>query len=325
MNSEINRFDWIDGARGVGIALVVFCHIFFVYTRVYIYSFLIPLFFFLSGICYRKEKFKITNDFAIHRAKRLLYPYFIWSFILFIFWAIADSGNYSIIKGFVGILYGVCDHNFLDWGMMMWFIPTLFLTEIIYDFVSRRFKKVSLAIMIISLMGFTYSSLINIELPWGLNISMVMLFFYHSGVILRDRIMIINKSLILILLPILLSIYYITSTLNGNIFSERGEFQNPLLYIFSGLSGTLFIILILKLVKIKPLTVIGKNSLPIMVLHLRMFTIFKIIEAYILKIDHNENLQTAILYTFLAVSIITPMSIIINRRFPYFFYPAKSI
>lgn len=320
---KTDRLEWLDATRGVGIILVAFCHIYFEYTRIYIYSFLIPLFFIISGMLYKKEKHNSTLKFASHRAKSQLYPYVLWSFILFSFWAIADAGQLPICNGFLGIFYGICDHKYLDWGMMMWFIPTLYVAEIIYDFVSRNIKLQHISILALTILGYLYSASIETKLPWGVNISLVMLLFFHIGQLSFKYINKCNKTKALIAFPILLIIYYTTSQLNGYIFSESGIFQNPLLYIVSGTSGTFMIISAFKIVRVKVLETVGSATLIIMILHLRTFTFFKVVEKYVLKIEHKDNLVSAVIFTILAIAILTPVAKIINTKYRFLTYPIK--
>ncbi len=87
------REGWIDAARGIAIVLVVLGHVihiverelalalpgFDVLDRV-LYSFHVPVFFFLSGMfLFRSSGERGSGDLLWSRAKRLLYPYLIWS------------------------------------------------------------------------------------------------------------------------------------------------------------------------------------------------------------------------------------------------------
>lgn len=82
------------------------------------------------------------------------------------------------------------------------------------------------------------------------------------------------------------------------------------------MSGTLFVILSCQTTQIKILETIGSNSLFIMILHLRIFTSFKIYEKYILEQVHIESLKNSIIYTIFAVAIATCISILIKKYLP---------
>ncbi len=320
-----NRIFWIDQTRAIGIILVAFCHIYFQHTRTYIYSFLIPLFFIISGICYQQKKEETFHKFLIRKIKGLLYPYFLWNLILFLFWAIFDSDNHSIIKGFIGIFYGICDHEYLDWGMMMWFIPCLFCAEIIYKFIDYKAKHKTLIILIITLIAAIYNTYIRIKLPWSINISLFMIFFFHIGVISFKHINRFATKQIVLIIPILIAIYITSSKINGEIYSELGIFKNPILYIISSLSGTYMFIFLFKTIRINILKLVGANTLIIMILHLRTYTIIKAFELYILKHNYSENILSALIYVTVAIAILTPISLLIRKKIQFLIHPTLKI
>ena len=60
---EESRIRWLDAARGYGILLVIFAHVDYSFLRGIIYTFHMPLFFFLSGYVFEREDQK--NSCAI--------------------------------------------------------------------------------------------------------------------------------------------------------------------------------------------------------------------------------------------------------------------
>lgn len=96
MQKEESRHDWIDVAKGIGILLVVYGHVargvfnanlgmdpdfFFVVDR-FIYSFHMPLFFFLSGIFFFSSLEKHGHIGLITtKIDSILYPYVVWSLV----------------------------------------------------------------------------------------------------------------------------------------------------------------------------------------------------------------------------------------------------
>lgn len=64
------RIQWIDSAKGFGILLVVYAHLFEFGTSL-IYLFHMPLFFILSGITFREES---LTDCLIKKGRSLLLP-----------------------------------------------------------------------------------------------------------------------------------------------------------------------------------------------------------------------------------------------------------
>jgi len=115
-----NRKAWIDQARGLSIFLVVYGHN-FPFCEPYIYSFHVPLFFLIAGLFHPD---KVGRDTVIRRAKMILTPYFVWSFLLFAFsWLVGrnygDSTemNLSVSKKFLGIFYAQGGGEYMSWGI----------------------------------------------------------------------------------------------------------------------------------------------------------------------------------------------------------------
>jgi len=125
------RIEYIDIARGIGILLVVLGHnenlekISF-FTHQLIYSFHIPLFFFLSG--YLLNVSVPFFEFFKKRFHSLLKPYF---FTIFIFYFISVSfgtmGFWTAIQRIIKSLYGT--GYYLEW-IQLWFLPHLFVVNL---------------------------------------------------------------------------------------------------------------------------------------------------------------------------------------------------
>jgi fucose 4-O-acetylase-like acetyltransferase len=89
------RLNWVDTARGIGIILVVYGHALRGHVTAgafdpawhadmqdaVIYSFHMPLFFFLAGLFVRRSLSKGAGIFLREKAVTLVYPYFLWSVV----------------------------------------------------------------------------------------------------------------------------------------------------------------------------------------------------------------------------------------------------
>ena len=74
------RITWIDSAKGIGIILVVLAHTFWG-GRTIIYTFHMPLFFFISGALYHRRESLTFIDSMKRRINSLLKPYILFSVI----------------------------------------------------------------------------------------------------------------------------------------------------------------------------------------------------------------------------------------------------
>ena len=90
------RTDWVDYGKGIGIILVVYAHLlssgynaqlnisehFFLLSDSIVYSFHMPLFFFLAGLFVEQSYSKRgATKFLVNKVKYIAYPYLIWSFL----------------------------------------------------------------------------------------------------------------------------------------------------------------------------------------------------------------------------------------------------
>lgn len=77
---KYKRVEWVDMLKGFGIILVMLGHASFPEALVTeIYTFHMPLFFFLSGYVFSIKKYSNFKDFLIHKAKTLLLPLMVFS------------------------------------------------------------------------------------------------------------------------------------------------------------------------------------------------------------------------------------------------------
>lgn len=133
----MKRIDWIDIAKGLGMLAIIWGHICCKgWSNNLVYSFHIPLFFFLSGLVYNNAKYTSFVTFVKNRAKRLLLPYFIYSVVTWAIWAAftyvthrpCDDFFAPLLQTFIAQGSG----GFLVHNVALWFIPCLFFVELIY-------------------------------------------------------------------------------------------------------------------------------------------------------------------------------------------------
>ena len=136
------RSNTIDVAKGIGIILVVLGHNWIVYHEEWlteiIFSFHMPLFFFLSGIFIKRSMG--MGEFLRSRTNSLLKPFFVVLVILGGIKLVAGNLVPGVeplpcVKYSVGILYGT--GSTLAWGPM-WFLPHLFIS-LTFSFMVLRF------------------------------------------------------------------------------------------------------------------------------------------------------------------------------------------
>ncbi len=199
------RIGYIDIAKGLGILIIVLAHNdlagYHPTLHKFIYSFHIPLFFFLSGMFFRPER--SFGDTARRRFNSLMKPYFFTLFMIYLGEAAFSNMTFPVIAGrIVKALYAT--GKYIDW-VQLWFIPHLFVVSlfawIAWRFVLGRIKWDWLRWLLLFAMlaagvysmpyfwSFTVP-IINLELfglPFSLDLVLASGFFFLAGYEVNQR------------------------------------------------------------------------------------------------------------------------------------------
>ncbi len=166
-----NRIDWIDISKGIGIILVVLGHTIVPQIRgesraaeflwIFIYSFHMPLFFFLSGYLFEMgiEKYTNKKHFFLSKARKLLLPYLFFSVFAYVFIAFAlridklaavlEGGGYSA-AGFFEAAFEILTYNgHID--QHIWFVFSLFIVFLINILLPKLMKNPYMLIVLVAL------------------------------------------------------------------------------------------------------------------------------------------------------------------------------
>lgn len=155
------RLDYLDMAKGLGMILVLIGHLqgdsiftFSPYIQplcVYIFSFHMPMFFIISGIllAVKQDEKKPVKDIAKRRFKGIMIPYFWFSFFYLLVVVVAlFKGEIAYQTLLVNLFYVISGY-----GMnVLWFLPAIYLGELLFLALRRRFKdhKIFIAIVVLS-------------------------------------------------------------------------------------------------------------------------------------------------------------------------------
>lgn len=184
--NTIHRLAWVDILKGIGIIFVVLGHVY--NNKVifnWLYSFHMPLFFFISGWLYRKKA--IYEDLK-NRLKTIAIPYFTFGFIILIYWQFLERhfrySNEKFITAFVGLLTG--RYSMLDFNVHLWFLPCFFWTVMLFNIINNICgEKAIYGISIIMSAVFIF---INIpEVIWNINLVFKYIGFYLIGYITKKK------------------------------------------------------------------------------------------------------------------------------------------
>lgn len=291
--ADSKRLKYFDMAKGIGVFLVLLGHLqgdsFFSLSPyvlplcTWIFSFHMPLFFIISGmlINYKKDSDKEMKTLITKRFKGIMIPY-LW-FSLFYFLVVV----FAYIKGTIRIetLLNQAWYVISLYGMnVLWFLPALFLGEILFLFIYKRFAGKITAILITTLT--TIASTLNFLLSRiEPETSFIEKMTELADVILRPIFacsFIALGFFIFSLLkqreksnPLELAIGFIMTIaniflhkLNGGVDFRSLVFNNLLLYYVCALLGSVGLILLCKNIPdIKPISAFGASSLIVMAVH----------------------------------------------------------
>lgn len=281
MISMSKRIKWIDTAKGIGLILVILGHLKIPFLSAWIYTFHMPLFFFLSGVVFTSGKYTF-KDFLTKRIKSLVIPYFALGSIIFLFYVIV-----FIIQKQPTIEYLTMLREFLIqrhyWTI--WFLAALFFTEILYYIIDSLLHNnhiyVTIVSILIAISGVIYYRLGGDGLPWNIDIALIAQLFFHFGYLFKKNLkmqdLLFNKSLLkqIGLILLLFTINFASAKL-CIIFSGQsldmsiGMYGNEILSFFSAIFGTLGICCICYLIHSTFLNWLGQNTMIIFSWHSRI-------------------------------------------------------
>jgi fucose 4-O-acetylase-like acetyltransferase len=283
-----SRIDYIDIAKGIGILLVVMGHNDFSLISPFlfklIYSFHMPMFFFMSGIFFKPDLSFLT--LLRRRFDTVLRPYIFIT--LLIFFATISFTKVNFAQAFtrlVKALYG--NGHYLDW-VQLWFLPHLFAVSLFAFLFYKLIRRInspwikwtllvaSQVVGVLSISAFwpftlnLFGQKIAIYgLPFSLDLVLVSGFFFIAGYELFQNfpLAFFKKPLVCIILGILLLtlVWFFPPTIDFNIRQFDSLFLNTLEALL-GIAFTLS--LALQIERSSRLTkffkYIGRNSLIIL-------------------------------------------------------------
>lgn len=314
------RIAWVDQLRGFSIFLVVYGHNFPILEK-YIYSFHMPLFLIASGFFFPDQP--SINDVK-SRFKSIIVPYFIWAVFLFSFWfligkevGVSADKNLSVWKNFIGIFYAQGGMEYMDWSVPMWFLPMIFLAFVFYsglNSISRNVVLLSILSIGLSVMGY----LIDMNLPWSINVAMVSVLFIHFGKLLYQSIYKLSNTIIPVLIIFLLVLHYFLFDYNEMVSMHRSEYGNFILFLINSLTICSGIVLLFKYFpKFKFFEIFGKFSIVILALHLLALSFIKLLLILLFNRTIFEFTEIEkIIISVVQMIILVPSFYVINRYLP---------
>ncbi len=297
-NNKVQRVNYLDEAKAVGIIFVVVFHVlgtlintdekaFMPYVIRYIVTIALPIFFIVSGMLfyYKRPDNKTIKEVAKRKAKGLLTPYVCFSIILIVSYIVRciakdkTMGTGTVIKASISFVT-------LRGFSVFWFLPVLFIAELIFTFLYKKLPSIVrwsviiglTALLIIicpiyskpvwenSYLYFTIGSLLLV-----IGRTCLAMGFLLMGYMLMHIMTKYNPSKIISLIvgiALLVGQYFISYLVGGTNINVL-SFGNSYFFFMSAIVGSYGVILTLRsLSDMKVLKYIGSHSLTIMVTHM---------------------------------------------------------
>lgn len=167
---------------------------------------------------------KHPSNFIKSRVKGILVPYFLLAFVMLIWkilqFVIFHTGSLGgLLKQFLGIFIQ-CRST--DYAIGLWFLPCLFVTELIFIGVQSLFdhRGASVIFIVIFIVGLLYGKYATFALPWGIDAALIASGFMYLGARTIQKCSEISTMNTYILLIILFIIDVCASLMNYTFTSE---------------------------------------------------------------------------------------------------------
>lgn len=329
------RIPWIDTMKAIGLFFVVLGHTEGIGEglRAYIYSFHIPLFFFVAGYLLNPET--LRGDFSRFWRKycrSLLLPYLCFGVITYLVWLVAGrhfGRDLTLavppLKPLAGMAYGIGVDHWLRHNVALWFLPALFCLHLIYYWLYRLGQGLGLvyAILAVGLAGGLAGEVLPFRLPWSIEPACAGVLFYGAGRLLRGQAFAPRqlKGLWLgLTLAACLFIHWTGMKANGPVDMNGLVFGNLAGFYLTAFSGiTFWAVVSMALPATALATAAAREAMVIFPLHALVFSLitFLAMKALHLTSDFREgSLLSAGLYTGITFAALIPAAPWIRKALP---------
>lgn len=300
----------ISISKGIGIFLMVIGHSGCpVYLNNYIYIFHMPLFFFISGYCFKDKYLNDFKTYWLRRIKNLYYPLVKYELIFlllhnfFCYIHIYDQASTLSLQDTALKAINILTAMYTPEAMLggFWFIRELFYASFIFYFI-RRFGSINIwtILMVITTIILKYT---DIHVPyWGMNYKTFLatifltLGYYSSERFKIEKYFEKNKYLIISFICVAIYAYFFPHTMDNVSYIHIIPY---LLFGFAGIYATMATSHLINKhsnVSNKKLWVFaGNNSFTILTWHFLSFKLISLLIIYIYNQDNNKLSQFPII------------------------------
>lgn len=258
IKSNPKRNELLDYLRGIGVFLILLHHSMVPYNE-YILIFHMPLFFIISGYTIyikggEKDNFK---DFILKKVKRLLIPYFLFEILNLFIWFIISTiehNSFSILKALYSILVCINTDNYLGLYGRLWFLPCIFISEVIFYIILKKFNNKylkAISFILLLVMSYITTKVFNFRLPFTFDISLLATSYIFVGYFLASTIKyLLEKSKFILDIVLIIILSFITFSIvkygHGEMNMYINKYGRYIPSIIGGLTGSFTFIILVK-------------------------------------------------------------------------------
>lgn len=253
------RYDYIDLAKALGMLTIMWGHIAIGKSVTFVYSFHIPLFFFLSGMVFIKDKYRDFGSFVMRRVYTLVIPYIIYSFVTWTIWAAFSYATHAHVESYwmplLQTFIAQGSQGYLVHNVPLWFVMCLFVIELAYYWIVKLPDVWNVVVCIVlaaaGYMLVSYCTFFDFTtLPWSIEVAMMALIFYSTGNLFVKLIghekfktlVLKRQSVSMISIIVVIAMVYLGGQINGKVSMGHAHISNPFLFYPIGLLGTFAIL-----------------------------------------------------------------------------------
>jgi acyltransferase len=336
-SAHFGRTQWIDSAKGVGILLIFFGHIYSTVTPsalyIYIYAFHVPLFFFLSGVVLKPGR-EPMGDVVTKKLRTLIVPYLWYSLLGYLFYLAGyfyaqhkglriEQFEYGLWPPLAGIFYGTIGDGRLINGPL-WFVLALFWTFLIGYAINTFIRQPALqwaSVLLVAGTGLWLAG--RVTLPFSGVAALSALVFFQAGYRFQaggwSHTLGARQQWLLFIGLFAVSLF---SQVNGFVAFGEGLIGQPLWFLLFAFAGLFWVLMLLIRLegRTRWLAFVGRYSLSIMLIHMLIIKAVKVLLAAALGttlhiIDNDVGLGLLVL----AVSavLLVPAVAVMERYLPF--------
>lgn len=276
-NENNKRILWVDNGKAIAVLLIICLHIPPIgIDKGIINSFVIPYFFFLSGITFRLKE-ESFFCFCKRKIKTLVIPAIILGRVVlellqFVYSAIVGRGYFiDIKKDIIGVFLQMRG----GYEYSAWFLICLFSAQIIVwillKYILKSENSVLAGAVCFWVVGCAYSLTIHKVLPWSLDVALIAVAYILLGVYIREK-GLIQKLLSLRSAIVCFVLFIIGNAAlllcNEHVDMWMNQIGNPVFMLMTTVGGAGCVSFLCKNIRNNVLlNFIGKNSMIIYCLH----------------------------------------------------------